>query len=133
MNQGLTDAIENEYVSIYFKDGIIFASYQPNFKMDIGIAKKTILYRKEVSAGRGDLPLLADVRNLKAVTDDARELLAGEDGHKGLLAVAVLTNNPIQNLLANFYLKLSKPPIPTQLFTDKDKALRWLNLYLQRN
>ena len=79
------------------------------------------------------MPVLADIRNLGKVSDEAREWLATDEANELIPAMAILTNNPIQKLLANFYLMLSKPSMPTRLFTDKDKALRWLKLYLQQN
>lgn len=133
MAEEYSDHINNEIVNIYFKDGIIFASYQPKLAIDLETAKKTSMYRKQISDKRGPIPVLADIRNLGKVTDEAREWLATDEANELIPAMAILTNNPIQNLLANFYLMLSKPPMPTKLFTDKEKALRWLKLYLQQN
>ena len=129
----MEDLIENDIVKIFLSNGIIFAAYQPNFVMDIIAAKKTVEYRKVISKGNS-YPLLADIRNLKAATDEARDWLgSAPESHEYLLATAVLTNNPIQNLLANFYLKFSKPLSPTQLFTNQEKAIRWLKLFAQQN
>lgn len=129
----LDDHINNDIVNIYFQEGVIFASYKPKLAIDLEIAKKTSQYRKQISERRGPMPVLADIRNLGKVSDEAREWLATKEANDMIPAMAILTNNPIQNLLANFYLMFSKPPMPTKLFTDKDKALRWLKLYLQQN
>jgi hypothetical protein len=123
---------ENEYISVTLEDGIIIAIYKPNLKIDLKVAKATVEARKVISNGNV-FPGLADIRNLKSITDEARDWLGTKEPNELLSSCAVLTNNPIQNLLANFYLKFSKPPIPTKLFTDKSKAIRWLRLYLQRN
>ncbi len=133
MPEEFEDHINNEIVNIYFKDRVIYASYQPKLAIDLEIAKKTSMYRKQISQKRGDMPVLADIRNLGKVSDEAREWLATDEANELIPAMAILTNNPIQKLLANFYLMLSKPSMPTRLFTDKDKALRWLKLYLQQN
>lgn len=123
---------ENEYISVTLENGIIIAIYKPDLKIDIEIAKATVNARKVVSNGKV-MPGLADIRNLKSVTDEARDWLGTKEPNELLSACAVLTNTPIQNLLANFYLRFSNPPIPTKLFTNKEKAIRWLKLYLQRN
>lgn len=123
---------ENEYIKVTVENGLIIAVYKPNLVMDIAVAKATVAARKQVCNGI-TMPGFADIRGLKSVTDEAREWLASKEANEQLCAMAVLTNNPIQNLLANFYLKFSKPPMPTQLFTNRDKALRWLSLYLQTN
>lgn len=127
------DNIENAIVKIYFKDGIIYASYTPKLDIDLETAKKTSMYRKEISKKVGAVPVLADIRNLGKVSDEARDWLGTKEANELIPAMAILTNNPIQNLLANFYLKFSNPPMPTRLFTNEEKALRWLKLYLQRN
>lgn len=124
--------IENDIVKIYLKDGIVFGGYQPELRMDLAVAKRTVEHRLTVSDGV-TRPLLVDTRNLKYVEDDAREYLASKEAGQYVAALAVLTNTPIQNLFANFYMKLNKPPMPTRLFASKEKAIRWLQLFLQMN
>lgn len=124
--------IENDIVKIYLEGGILFASYQPDLRIDLEIAKKTVEHRLAVSNGVSR-PLLADVRNLKYVENDAREYLASKEASQYVKALAVLTDTPIQNLFANFFMKVNKPPMPTHLFTNEGKAIRWLQLHFQTN
>ena len=122
---------ENDNVKIELLDGIIFFSYKEK-NINIEVAKKTVQDRLQISKGI-NRPVFADIRKMNAVDNDAREYLASKEAGQFIVALAVFTNTPIQNLFANFYLKFSKPPMPTQLFTDKEKAIRWLKLYLQQN
>jgi len=124
----MPDFIENEHIKIWLRSGIIDSEYSPNLHITLQVAKKIIEDRLKVSSGVS-YPCLADIRNLKRVNDDAREYLAGEEACQLITALAVLTNTPIQNLFANFYLKFNKPKVKTMLFTDKEKALRWLELF----
>ena len=122
---------ENKYLEGWMENGVVFTVYKPELKIDLAIAKETVNLRKSIHNGI-TIPVFVDIRNLKSVTNEAREWLAQKEAQEFLSAVAIFTNTPIQNLFANFYLKLSKPPIPTQLFSDKEKAIRWLKLFLQQ-
>lgn len=119
---------ENEHIQVWLEEGILFFIYQPELKISLTIARQTVQDRLKVSNGV-TRPVIADIRNLKHVDDDARDYLASKEAGVNINSLAVVTNTPIQNLFANFYLKLSRPPMPTQLFTDREKALRWLKLY----
>jgi hypothetical protein len=123
---------ENEHVRIWLEDRILFFVYQPELQIDLTIAKQTVQDRLKISDGI-TRPVLADIRDLKHVENDARDYLASTEAGQNISSLAVLTKTPIQNLFANFYFKLSKPPMPTQLFTDQGKALRWLKLFTQMN
>ncbi len=39
---------------------------------------------------------------------------------------AIVISNLAQKLIANFYLKFNKPPRPTKIFYDSDKAVEWI-------
>jgi hypothetical protein len=123
---------ENNYITTYMENEFLVAVYKPNLIIDLAVAKETVHARKKVGNGIDRL-VYVDIRNLKSVTDEARDWLGTIEANQYIKAMAIHTNNPIQNLLANFYLMFSKPPMPTKLFTDKDKALRWLKLYTQQN
>jgi hypothetical protein len=46
-------------------------------------------------------------------------------------AAARVTGSDFNNALANFFLAVNKPMIPTRLFTDKQKAKQWLQQFKQ--
>jgi hypothetical protein len=56
---------------------------------------------------------------------DARAHFASPD--RGLVsAVALWVQSPLSVMLANFFLGVTRPPVPTHLFTDEVKAVAWL-------
>ncbi len=75
-------------------------------------------------------PFLIDMTKVKSMSREARAFYAGPEPAKALLAVAILTTSNIGNLVANFFLRLTKPSLPTKLFTDADEAMDWLSRYL---
>jgi hypothetical protein len=75
-------------------------------------------------------PLFADCRKIKSITREARERLGEKDGGIGVNAVAMLINSKIQKTIFNFFHSIYKAPVPTRLFTNKEKALEWLRKFI---
>jgi len=122
--------VDNEAVRIWKKDGIVYAEYKPNLYIDMRVAKLMVASREFVSNGV-DYPMLADIRNLKRVEEDARKYLASDEAAADIKAAAIIKGGFVVNLLANWYLKIDKPPFPTRLFeaSEMKRAIRWLTLY----
>ena len=76
-------------------------------------------------------PFLIDMTKVKSMSREARAFYAGPEPMKALTAVAILTNSNMGKLVANFFLGLTKPQLPTRLFTDADAAIQWLSQYLK--
>ena len=52
---------------------------------------------------------------------------ASQPNENGYTCVdAIVISNLAQKLIANFYLKFNKPPRPTKIFYDSDKAVEWI-------
>ena len=45
-------------------------------------------------------------------------------------ADAYVLKSLAQKIIANFYIRLNKPKIPTNFFTDEDSAIEWLTTFL---
>lgn len=57
---------------------------------------------------------------------EARAYYAGTEPKKYITAVAILTKSSVGKAVANFFLSLTKPSLPTRMFTDFDEARKWL-------
>lgn len=126
------DEIISSVGKLRLENGIIYGEYFPNTVITLELAKQAVQDRYSLTKGVS-YPVLADAINLKLVDDEARSYLGSEEACKYITALAIVTDKPISNLFANVYLKWDKPPVPTKLFTDKTKALRWLKLFTQMN
>lgn len=124
--------IENEYLQIWEENGIIFEVFKPGVMLDIDAAKKCVEDRMIVS-NNITMPIFADTRQLVNMNLSARQYLAGEKGERFLCACAVLTDNILNRLLVNTYIKIDRPTIPTKAFTDRSKALQWLEFFKNQN
>ncbi|MBI2272101.1 MAG: STAS/SEC14 domain-containing protein [Bacteroidetes bacterium] len=51
---------------------------------------------------------------------------AAPQNFKHTLADAFIINSTHQRLLANFYVKVVKPPVPTRYFERQEEAVEWL-------
>ncbi len=67
------------------------------------------------------------------VTDQAKKLMASEEIIGNTIAKALLIKSLSDRILANFYLKISKPALKTRVFTSREKALVWLRSELKAN
>lgn len=46
------------------------------------------------------------------------------------LAMALIVNSTANRLIGNFYINFNKPKVPTKLFPNEEKALKWLEEFL---
>ena len=117
---------ENDYVSMWIEDDILFSNYKKQLVIDIEVAKQIVRDRIAFTEGKPYL-IMIDFTHLKSVTKDARDYMNNpEGGLKGLLGGAFLSNNIVATLFVNLFLKVSNPSIPARFFTKKADALEWL-------
>lgn len=123
----MENKIETKTIKAWIQDEIIMLKILikgeypiESFKKDIELLhdfiekatlKKRLLF---VDPGQGSsLPL------------EQRKLLAIETP-KFTDKLAILARNPIVSVIASFFLRLNKLPIPVNIFSNKDNAIKWL-------
>lgn len=124
------EKISNPYAEIYLENGIVFGIYKGDLFLDLDAAKQVVLDRKTVSSYEAK-PMLVDATSIKGVSKEARDYFGSEEGSELLRASAIYTNSKLSAFLANFLIKvnLHKTSVPVRLFTDKEKAIKWLENY----
>ena len=120
----------NAYADIYMDNEIIYGVFKEDLFLDLTAAQQIVKDRKEVSNFNSML-MFVDVSSVKEVSKEARDYFGSEVGSELLKASAIYTNSKLAAFLANFLVKvnLHKSTIPIKLFTDKTKALNWLENY----
>jgi hypothetical protein len=73
-------------------------------------------------------PVLIDGRVNYTWTKEAQEHNVLNSDFR--LATAVLTNNPVTQLLTNTYVRIFKPKYPVRIFSKEEKAVAWLREFL---
>ncbi len=43
--------------------------------------------------------------------------------------MAMLVSSPVQRMIGNLFVLISRPPYPTRLFKDEESGLDWLRAY----
>lgn len=71
--------------------------------------------------------VLVDSGLYTSITKEARELSASKEFSKTTLAKALLVRNMGHRLVGQIYIKMNKPHIKTKIFSNREKAIKWLN------
>ncbi|MGE0566427.1 MAG: hypothetical protein AB7O73_00645 [Bacteroidia bacterium] len=128
----MREKIDTPYYAMYLKGGIIHQIYKPELIITLEIAKQMVTHRLEITK-RITRPVFVDVRNLVAIDAASRKYLAGEMAVKYVSAGAIFLDNYLHYLAGTVYIKIDRPAVPSKLFTDKEKALLWLEPFKHLN
>lgn len=72
-------------------------------------------------------PLMTDIREAQPLEPEARRYYSGQVLVDHFSALALLVDvSPFGRTMANIYLRVAKPAIPTQMFTEEASAIAWL-------
>lgn len=110
-------------------DGIVEIDVKENSEIgekecrELTVAYKQILELKKY-------PLLHIVGNYVTMDKEAREYASSEEGLQFSIAEAFVINSLPHKILANFYMKVQKPSVPTKFFRSKQEAIDWLLKYV---
>lgn len=119
---------ENEFAIFWISEGILFFEYKPDVVIDLAAAQRIVADRIQMQKEKA-YPVLCDIRGIADSDKAARDYLA----HHGSVlakAVSILANRGVSILMISFYLKISKPQVPTRVFTGKPKALEFLKTFV---
>jgi hypothetical protein len=116
--------------NIYIDDNnVLHIVMHTNARLDYEDAVDNALVIKKLSKGKKVLKLI-DARQTFSMDKKAREFVNTVD-LKQTIARAVVKGSALNSLLMTFFIALSKPETPTKIFSDYDKAYKWL-LKLQK-
>ena len=73
--------------------------------------------------------VLIDMTTVTEITKEARDYFANERTGSIQRAAALLIGSPVSRVIGNFFMGLNKPSYPTRLFTDPQKAIKWLQTF----
>lgn len=124
-----TDKINLKGCIIEFRwDGIVHIDYKKTDELLVKDVMEIIDNLKEYGAGN-KYPTLITVKQFMFVDKDVRELWASDIRSRHSLADAMVVRPIALKMIANFYISVNKPPIPTRVFNDEDLAIEWLKTF----
>ena len=124
--------IESEYSIMWIENGIGYQSYKPGINITLEIAKQMVKDRIQSFNGIAR-PVFVDIRSLKSIDAASRRYFASKEAGELILAGAIYLASPLARWAGNVFLNIDVPITPAKLFTDKDKALEWLERFKYNN
>ncbi len=122
------DFYENEYALFWVEQGILFFEYKPDVILDLSVAKRVVADRIQFQNEKS-YPVLCDIRGIVDTDKSGRDYLA-QSGSLLTKAVGLIVHQKVSLTISNFYLQISKPTVPTQLFSNKEAGIVYLKQYL---
>jgi len=119
---------ENEHAYFWVENGILFFEYKPNTILNLDVAKRVVADRIQFQNEKS-YPVICDIKGIIDTDKPGRDYLA-QSGSLLTKAVALIVHQKVSITISNFYLKISKPTVPTQLFTNKEDAIDFLKKYI---
>lgn len=119
---------ENEFAIFWISENILFVEYKPDVVINLVAAQRIVADRMQMQKEKV-YPVLCDVRGIADSDKAARDYLA-QHGSVLTKAVSILANQTISIVMISFYLKISKPQVPTKVFRDKQAALEFLKAFV---
>lgn len=121
-------AVETETAYFWLdEDGMVVIFSKPG-KHELHHATKNIEISIEL-IGDKERPLLIDMTTVKSMSRAARQEYATKGSEKPT-AVALVSSSLASRIIANFFMGLNKPPVPTRVFNDFASAKKWIMKYV---
>ena len=112
-------------------DGVVIVRIQEGARQDAGDAIAN-LDAAVAATGNRRRPLLVDITRSLPVTAEARHIYSERTLVDAFTALGLLVEaSPLGLMMGNVYFRVARPGIPTHLFTDEARAMRWLKGYLE--
>ena len=112
------------------EDGIIYHDYFPDTYDTLVDAQEHLAAIMKLTPQRRR-PLLVDIRPMRAIDRAARAYYSGQDYARSVTAVALVVGSLVTQVMANFFIGLNQPPVPTRLFTSEAEAVAWLKNFIE--
>lgn len=113
---------------------LVRLSYVDEVEVDLISAKIDYKLFDEITKGKPFRKLVVSGKYTQ-LTEDAIKYIQAENKKRAhlIIAEAIVVNSLAQRLLGNFYYRLQKPNYDIRMFTSEEKAMDWLNSYVQKN
>lgn len=120
--------IELRTFNTWIDKGICHTCVKPNAIIELNDAQQNSDAVRQLSNGLR-YPLLVNLKEIYYISKEARDHFSMQGRNPGISAIAMLIKSPGSRIIGNFFISLSKPAVPTQLFTEEAKAIKWLQQF----
>ncbi|WP_238324995.1 DUF7793 family protein [Paenarthrobacter nicotinovorans] len=113
-----------DYVIGFEPEDIMFLAWKPGVRIEAANARAAVEAVNDLAAG-SRYPLLVTMAETAHLSRAARDVFVEPCAAS---RIALLGNNPVDRMLADYQLAVQEPPCPTQFFTSAAEARAWLRL-----
>ena len=111
---------------------VLVIRYEDELVVNLEMAKQ-ITFEVARFFGETELGVVHAAGSLTTIEPEVREYLASNSRYAHKVAEAFVVKNLGQRILANFYLRISRPGCPTEVFTTEEEAIKWVKMYCRNN
>jgi hypothetical protein len=119
--------METQYLKMFIEEGVLHCVLKETENLDLDITRTCVEQRLKYIQGK-PYPTIFDITLVKQSTKEGRDYLANE-GSELVSASAVVGASPMLRMMANFFIMVNRPKIPTRMFADRKSAVEWLSQY----
>ncbi len=125
----IVDKIETDLAAICIRsDGIMCTHVKVDY--EIGLEDAENIYELSIKIGLGKVyPNLFTLEKFAIPSNEVRLFMTSPKRIAVTSADAFIVSSLPQKILANFYLKINKPPIPSKMFYEVEAAIKWLKKF----
>ncbi len=129
--------MKEKYIStpscdMWIENDILHCNYKKGLVVTLPIAKQIIRDRNLLTEGK-PYPGLTDICGVKGVEESAKDYLTSKQAAGNITAMAVVYASPIEKMISTFYKDVNIPLMPSRLFTNREQALIWLEMFKKHN
>lgn len=107
-------------------EGFVHIDFKPVHNHGIEQARTVVDVHNQLAAG-DPVCILADLQStISGANREARAYYTTAEASKYKKGMAMVVRTPIQKVLGNVFVGMSRPPYPTKIFTSTEDALGWL-------
>jgi len=115
---------ENHYALYEFHDSILYISYKADRYIDYQAARGIVNDRLRIQSYKA-CQIICDVSNVAEISTEAREYLASYGSTLATAVALISTADTLRNM-ANYFVTINKPTVPTKIFNNLEDAQNFL-------
>jgi len=119
--------VDGTYAKMWISKGILYFVYKEVYEINRSMAREIVSQRLQLQ-NENSYPIFCDLRAVTLAQKQARDYLAIEGAYM-TTALALLVKDEHAEVITQMYIKINNPAYPTRVFTNKEKALSFLQDY----
>lgn len=110
------------------EDGIARTKVKPNSQVTLEHAQENTEAVNALTSLES-FPLIVDTTQIGTISKEARKHFSMNNRTTRVNALALLIDSRTSMVIGNFFIEFNKPKVPTKLFVNEEKALKWISKY----